>query len=224
MQTIRCEAVLFDLDGVLVNSDTAIEQSWLDWAQLHDLELDTVLAHAYGRRTRDTIAEVAPHLDADAETVRVTDIEFKYISLSTPFDGAQRLLHQLAACPHAIVTSGTRDLASARLRQCQLPIPAVFVTADVVTHGKPSPEGYLLAASQLGKDPQTCVVIEDAPAGLQAARSAGMQAIGVATTHEPSALTAADLVVDELHQLTLVITDHSLEFSYQPRLDTESHD
>lgn len=224
MQPIHCEAALFDLDGVLVNSDTAIHQSWLDWAQLHDLDLDTVLAHAYGRRTRDTIAEVAPYLDADAESLRVTDIEFKYIPLSAAFEGALRLLEQLAARPHAVVTSGTRDLASARLRQCRLPVPLVFVTADVVTRGKPDPEGFLLAASQLGIEPRACAVIEDSPAGLQAAKAAGMQAIGVATTHDPAALTDADLVVDALRDLTLAVRGDSLEFSRQPHLSAESHD
>lgn len=213
MQVIRCEAALFDLDGVLVNSDYAVVQSWRDWADLHHLSLEQVLAHAYGRRSRDTIMQVAPHLDAELETARITEIEFSYIPATEVFENAQNLLIQLSGCPHAIVTSGTLDLASARLRQCQLPIPAVFITADDVINGKPSPEGYLLAAQRLGKAPHTCVVIEDSPAGLQAAKTAGMKAIAVATTHHVSALTVADLIVPELKQLVLAVFERHLEFT-----------
>ncbi len=213
MESLQCKAVLFDLDGVLVNSDRAIRMSWRDWAAQHGLSLENVLAHAYGRRSRDTIALSAPHLDADTETTRLTAIELAYMSTNEPFPNAQNLLVQLAGHPHAVVTSGTFDLASARLRQCDLPMPDVFVTAQDVRNGKPDPEGYLLAAARLGTLPGACVVVEDAPAGLQAAKAAGMQAIGVATTHDPADLSLADLIVPALDRLGLTVHDDTLTFA-----------
>ncbi len=203
MRTITCAAILFDLDGVLVNSDHAVETSWRAWAEGHRLDPDQVIPHVQGRRSQDTIARLAPHLDAETESRRLTEIELSHVESSRPYAGAAELLAALAEWPHAVVTSGTHDIASARLRACALPIPAVFITADVVAQGKPHPEGYLLAAQRLGIEPARCVVIEDSPAGLQAAQTAGMTVIGVATTHEPPALAAADLTLAALSQLTL---------------------
>jgi len=211
MPTLRCQAVLFDLDGVLIDSYRAIVQSWREWADLHHIDLDYVLANAYGRRSNDTIAIVAPHLDADRESERLTEIEYRYVEMTAPYANARELLARLADQPHAFVTSGLLGLASARARHCGLPIPAVFVTAEDVAEGKPSPEGYLLAAQRLGIDPRQCVVIEDSPAGLQAAKTGGMRAVAIATTHPASELTAAELIVSELKQLVLNVSDQGVE-------------
>ncbi len=215
MPSIRCQAVLFDLDGVLIDSYQAIVQSWREWADRHHIDLDVVLANAYGRRSNDTIAIVAPHLDAGREADWLTEVEYRYVEMTAPYANARELLGQLADQPHAFVTSGILGLASARARYCQLPIPDVFITADDVAEGKPSPEGYLLAARRLGIDPRQCVVIEDSPAGLQAAKAGGMQAIAIGTTHPAAELTAADLIVPELKQLILEINDQGLEFTVE---------
>lgn len=203
MPTLHCETILFDLDGVLVDSSEAIERSWREWALRHALDPAAVLSQIHGHRSQDTIARFAPHLDAAAETARFTALELTYIPLSRAYAGAQALLDAVDEAPHAVVTSGSRELASARLSFCELPIPVIFVTADDVTAGKPSPEGYLLAARRLAVAPQNCVVIEDSTAGVQAAKSAGMRAIAVTTTHPPGALTAADHRVPALDWLVV---------------------
>lgn len=202
-QTIQCEAILFDLDGVLVDSTEAVERSWREWATRAGLDPDETMDQIHGRRARDIIAEFAPHLDVDAEGDRLLQLEIDYVGLCAPFAGAHELFAALNNHPFAVVTSGEYLLASGRLRHIGLPLPPVLVTADDVTEGKPDPEGYLKAARQLGKAPAACVVIEDAPAGLQAAQAGGMRSIGVATSYPPGALSAADLVIPALDRLQL---------------------
>jgi sugar-phosphatase len=89
-------------------------------------------------------------------------------------------------------------LATARLKFCGLPVPKVLITADQVTHGKPHPEPYLKGAEGLGLAPAECLVIEDAPAGIQAGQTAGMKVIGMASTYAPKFLQHADIVVASL--------------------------
>lgn len=217
MQTIRCEAILFDLDGVLADSSAAIRQSWHRWAESHAIDPARVMAEAHGRRTRDTIAVVAPDLDPAVEGEKVTALELEQNYLTRPFNGAHRLLAELNGLrPYAVVTSGQRVLATARLQQCGLPVPGVFVTADDVRDGKPSPEGYLQAARLLDVDPAGCVVVEDAPAGIQAAKTAGMMAIGVASWHSVDELSAADAVLAALSDLTIEDAGPPIVLSLRP--------
>jgi mannitol-1-/sugar-/sorbitol-6-phosphatase len=115
--------------------------------------------------------------------------------------GAAELVHSIPEGRWGVVTSGTRLLASARLRFCGLPVPKVLVTADDVTHGKPDPEPYLNGAERLGFDPADCLVIEDAPAGIQSARAAGMKVIGITSTYSAGALEHADAVIGKLGQI-----------------------
>ena len=203
MTTIRCKAIIFDNDGVLVNSKHAVEQGWRDWAVLRGLDPDEVAAQAEGRRSQDTVALLAPHLDALAESQKVTEFELDYIDSTRAFPNAPELLAAMQGRPHAVVTSGTADLASARLNAVNLPIPAVFITGDQVANGKPHPEGYRLAAERLGIDPAQCVVIEDSPPGVTAAKAAGATAIGVATTHPAEELAHADYVLPALAGVSL---------------------
>ena len=104
--------------------------------------------------------------------------------------GAAELLADPPA-PLAVVTSGTLNLVRSRLGPAGLSEPDVLITVDRVTKGKPDPEGYLMAADELGVDPADCVVLEDAPAGIEAGRAAGARVIGIATTHEPAELERA---------------------------------
>jgi sugar-phosphatase len=213
IQTIQCKAVLFDLDGVLVDSGTAVERAWREWAALRSLDPNVILADMHGRRGSDTIARVAPHLDTAAEARTLLDIELNCIHLCHPYPNAQTLFHALEGQPHAVVTSGEGPLAAARLQRCDLAIPDVFVTADQLTAGKPDPEGYLLAAERLGITPAACVVIEDSVAGLQAAHRAGMMAVGVATSYPAAALTDADFVVMALDQIAITPRNGALELT-----------
>ncbi len=198
---LAADALLFDLDGVLVDSTANVERHWRDWATANGLDADSILAVVHGRRAIDTIREQAPHLDAERELATLIAAETRDTSGILVFDGAAELLASIPQGRWAIVTSGTASVASARLRTAGLPIPAVLITADRVSRGKPDPEGYLTAAEALGVAAASCIVVEDAPAGVEAARRAGMRCIAITTTHAEGELAAATVVVKALDKI-----------------------
>jgi sugar-phosphatase len=199
----RCDALLFDLDGVLVHSAGAVRRSWRRWAEEHALSAETVERAAHGRRSVDTIHLVAPHLDAPAEAARLEAVQARDTADVSAGAGAASLLARLRPGEWGVVTSGTRLLAEARLAAAGLPRPGTLVAGDDVPAGKPSPAGYLLGAMTLGHAPSRCVVIEDAGPGIQAARTAGCPVIGVTNGGPAGELTAADLLVPSLTRLEL---------------------
>ena len=194
--------MLSDLDGVLVDSAAMIERTWRGFAARHGLDADEVVAAGHGRRSIDLIRLVAPHLDAEFEAARVEREEIAQTPGLRLLPGARALVESVPAERFAIVTSGSRALALARLGAAGLPVPDVLVTADEVDDGKPHPAGYLRAAELLGVDPAHSVVIEDAPAGVEAGRAAGMTVIAVLTTNDESALTRAHSRIHDLRALT----------------------
>ena len=198
-----CDALLFDLDGVLVHSAGAVRRSWRSWAEEHALPAETVERAAHGRRSVDTIRLVAPHLDAPAEAARLEAVQARDTADVSAGAGAADLLARLRPGEWGVVTSGTRLLAEARLAAAGLPWPGTLVAGDDVPVGKPSPAGYLLGAMTLGHAPSRCVVIEDAGPGLQAARAAGCPVVGVTNGGPAGELAAADLLVAALTQLEL---------------------
>ncbi|HEY8105204.1 MAG TPA: HAD-IA family hydrolase [Gemmatimonadales bacterium] len=199
---VECAAVLFDLDGVLVDSTAYIERQWSDWAASKGLDPEPFLRVCHGRRAVETIRLAAPQLDAEAEVARFRDQPVDNVAF-VPLPGATDLLGNLAGAPWAIVTSGARRFALARLAAAGLPAPPILVSAEDVRRGKPSPEGYLRAAELLGVPPDDCLVFEDAPPGVAAARAAGTRVIGVATTHPPEALGDAHAIVSSLADVHL---------------------
>ena len=199
---VECAAVLFDLDGVLVDSTAYIERQWSDWATSKGLDPEPFLRVCHGRRAVETIRLAAPQLDAEAEVARFRDQPLDNVALA-PLPGARDLVDGLAGAPWAIVTSGVRRFALARLAAAGLPAPPILVSAEDVRRGKPSPEGYLRAAELLAVPPDDCLVFEDAPPGVAAARAAGTRVIGVATTHPPEALGDAHAVVSSLAEVHL---------------------
>jgi sugar-phosphatase len=199
-----CTAILFDLDGVLVDSTKSVEREWRVWAKEHGIDGDAVMAIAHGVRSREVIKAVAPHLDAEMEALKLENREASDDGLVV-MPGAIELVHSIPKDSWGVVTSGTRRLASARLRLAGVPDPKVLVAADDVSNGKPHPEPYLKGAERLGVKPEECVVIEDAPAGIQAAHAAGMKAIGLASTYPGAALTAADAVIQRLNQIRVAV-------------------
>ena len=214
---LDCEVVLFDLDGVLVDSSQCITRHWQEWADRHSLDIDEIMQVAHGLRSGDTMRLVAPHLDIEAEERQYMAMEETDHEGVTAIDGARQVLARLPAESWAIVTSGSARLARGRLAYVGLPVPNVLVTAEDVKDGKPSPEPYLLGAKRLGVPFDKCVVIEDAPAGIQAGKSAGMRVIGIAATHTRQVLleTGADVVIDRLVDLHVFRTDDSRRLTIQ---------
>jgi mannitol-1-/sugar-/sorbitol-6-phosphatase len=175
--------VLFDLDGVLVDSTASIEKQWRRWALSKGLPAEPFLKVCHGRRALETIQLAAPHLDAAGEVAAFRPDDFPDGATIQPVAGAVRLLDALPPAGWAVATSGPRAMATARLVEAGLPLPRVLICAEDVLHGKPEPDVYLAAAVALSAPPSECVVIEDAPAGIQAARAARMRVIALTTTH-----------------------------------------
>lgn len=207
--SLECEAVLFDLDGVLVDSTEAVERAWKKWAGDNGITVELVMEVAHGRRTADTIRILAPHLSAEDEAKALERGEADDTEGVFIVPGAADLLGSIPAGRWAVVTSGSRMIATTRLKYTDLPIPRAFVCAEDIARGKPDPEGYLKAAELVGAEPSRCVVVEDAPAGIEAARAAGMRAIGVATTHPASELSGANVCLQALSDVSLAAPDSS---------------
>ena len=192
---LRCKAILFDLDGVLIDSRGCVELVWRAWALARGLDADSILRVAHGRRTRETVADIAPHLDITAEVAILDQMEERETRGEEPIPGVEALVASLPARRWAVVTSGGPAIAARRLQIAGIPKPSVMITALDVRHGKPHPEGFLAAAAQLGIAASDCVVVEDAPAGIAAALAAGMKVIAVLTTHTAERLKDADSIV-----------------------------
>jgi sugar-phosphatase len=200
MPSFHCSAILFDLDGVLVDSTLAVAEQYTIWARENGLDPAEVMKAAHGVRTVEVIRRVAPHLDAEAETKKIEDREAVVANIIA-MPGAVDLLHSIPKGRWCVVTSGTRFLATARMRKFGIPVPDVLVTADDVKHGKPDPEPYRKGAELLKVDPATCVVVEDAPAGIRSAHAAGMKVISLPSTYPVAELHEADAIVSGLSSI-----------------------
>ncbi len=203
MTKIRCRGVLFDLDGVLVDSTPAVARVWAGWAREHGFIPDEVVKKAHGRPSLTTIRELLPSADHDAENREVERREIADVDGVIPLPGAMELLRALPPERWAIVTSCTRPLAHVRIRAAGLPQPRQLVTADDIKHGKPDPEPYLKGAQFLGVPPVDCIVFEDAPAGIRAGKEAGARVVALRTTSSDAELqqAGADWIVDNCAEL-----------------------
>jgi sugar-phosphatase len=218
MTQITCGALLFDLDGVLIDSTPAVTRVWTQWAIAHKFDPDDVVRKAHGRPSIATIRDYLPHADHEAENREVERREIEDLRGVVTLPGARELLSTLPADRWAIVTSCTRPLAKVRLRAAGLPIPERLVTSDDVKNGKPDPEPYLKGASLLGVSARGCIVVEDVPAGIRAGKAAGARVIACRTTVSEPELkeTGADWIVESCksilvrtssaqHELTLIL-------------------
>jgi sugar-phosphatase len=189
-------AILADLDGTLVDSVASSERAWGALARRRGLDEDETHRFAMGRPTRETIALLVPEDERVAEQGKVDQDEVDDAGTVVAYPGAAELL--AGPIPIAIVTSGSTALATARLRGAGLEPPAVMITADSITRGKPDPEPFLLGAKGLGVDPARCLVLEDAPPGIESGLAAGMSVVAFRTTHPESELERATVVLDAL--------------------------
>lgn len=200
---IRAHGILFDLDGVLVDSAAVVRRQWTRWAREHGLDPEEVVRAAHGRRQIETIRELTPHVDVEAEARRLERREAEDTEGLRLIPGADRLVERARGGCWGVVTSGSRAIATTRLEHVGIGVPEVFVTAEDVDEGKPHPEAYRTGAALLGLAPDRCVVLEDSPAGIEAAGTAGATVIGVSTAHDPDALADADRRVRDLTEVEL---------------------
>ncbi len=203
----RISAVLFDLDGVLVESKEATERVWLDWASRNGIDERELRSAMHGVRSVEVVRALRPGLDAEAEAEGIEGRQAEDVSDVRAIPGAAAALRSLRPARVAVVTSATRPLAHARLAAAGIELPEIVVYADDVSRGKPDPEGYLTAARRLGVEPSEALVVEDAPPGIEAGRAAGAATVGVASTHARAELLAADVVIGTLEELAGVLAD-----------------
>ncbi|MGZ9739485.1 HAD-IA family hydrolase [Pseudomonas sp. GNP012] len=178
-------AFLFDMDGTVLTSIAAAERVWTTWAVRHGVDVESFLPTIHGARAIDTIRRLGlPGVDAEAEAAWITEAEIDDVEGVFEVAGAAKFLRSLPARQWAIVTSAPRELALRRMAEAGIPEPAVMITAEDVTAGKPDPAGYRLAARRLGVEPGQCLVFEDATVGILAAEAAGADLVIVTATHE----------------------------------------
>ncbi len=205
MPKISCKALLFDMDGVLVDSTPVVARVWSEWARQHGFDPDDTVHKSHGRPSISTIRELLPDADHEAENREVERREILDVDGVIPLPGVAELLSSLPADRWTIVTSCTKPLADVRIRVAGLSAPSRMITAHDITRGKPDPEPYLKGAALLGFAPQDCVVIEDAAAGVRSGKAAGARVIALQTTETNNDLIAlgADWIVKDCSSLIL---------------------
>src|SRR5580658_2370503 len=205
MTLIQCDAVLFDMDGVLVDSTPAVARVWTSWSLKHGFHPAEVVHKAHVRPSLATIRELLPHGDHDAENREVERQEIEDLADVTALPGALDLLQAIPKDRWTVVTSATRALAEVRLRAAGLPVPKRLVTASDLERGKPFPDPYLKGAEILGFAPADCIVAEDAASGIRSGKAAGARVLALRTTSAEAELLSAgaDWIADDLSALSL---------------------
>lgn len=198
--------MLFDMDGVLIDSTPAVERVWTKWALAHGFDPAEVVSAAHGRPSLTTVREYLPNADHDAENRIIERWEIEDIEGVVALPGAMDLLTALPRERWAIVTSCTRALAEVRLRAAGLPRPVAFVTSSDIKNGKPAPDAYLKGAEVLGFPSSDCIVVEDAPAGIRAGKAAKARVIGLSTIADEEELreVGADWVAENCAAIEFV--------------------
>jgi len=214
LRLIRCRGVLFDLDGVLVDSTPAVARVWAWWARKHGFDPDKTVREAHGKPSIATIRELLPNANHEAENREVERREIEDVEGVIPLPGAMELLRAIPREKWAIVTSCTRLLAGVRIGAASLPKPKHMVTSNDIRNGKPDPEPYLLGAQILGAPGSKCVVIEDVPAGIRAGKAAGAHVVALRTTAGDAELYAAgaDWIVNDCADLSVDQIKNGEEF------------
>jgi sugar-phosphatase len=209
------EAVIFDLDGTLIDSTPAVDRTWNTFADEYGLTKAELGRH-HGVPSAAVVRGVVPEDRYQAAVQRIAELELADVHDIVVLPGATEALASLVGAKNAIATSCTVPLAEARIAAAQLVPPTVIVTADDVVNGKPHPEPFLAAARLLDADPRRCLVVEDAPKGLEAAQAAGCFTLAVVTTTPRKALDA-DAVVTDLSEVRFEVNQAGI------RLKLPSH-
>jgi sugar-phosphatase len=206
MTEVRCSALLFDMDGVLIDSTPAVARVWRNWAIEHGFDPAEVVGRAHGRPSLTTIREYLPKANHLTENREVERREIEDTEGVVFLPGARELLASLPEGRWTIATSCTRALAEVRLRVAGLPIPGHLITSSDVINGKPDPEPFLKAAAALGFVAEECIVLEDAPAGIRAGKASGARVIAFRTIVPETELrlAGADWIVNSCAEIELV--------------------
>ena len=204
---------LFDMDGTLIDSTPCIEAIWQRWAERHQISFAEIMKVMHGRRGEETIAIVAPHLDAKAEQAILIAEELTSLEGTVALAGAAEFLAQLSAEQWAVVTSAPRELALAKLAFVGLPLPKHLIGAEDVRHGKPDPAPYLQGAELLNLLPQECIAFEDAANGIRSAHAAGTTVIAITSAAGADTTGLAHQQVADFAQLRLLQTENTLSLS-----------
>jgi sugar-phosphatase len=199
------DGVIFDMDGTLIDSTPAVMRAWTTWAGEHGITAQQLLDH-HGIPSAAVVRSLIAADGQESAIARINELELEDLHDIVVLPGAAEALAAVHDAKSAIATSCTRPLAAARIGAARLVEPNIVVTADDVTHGKPSPDPYLEAAARLGVDPTRCLVVEDAPAGLTSARAAGCATLSVITT-TPVEDLQADAIVPDLAHVRFAVTE-----------------
>ncbi len=214
MASLQVQGILFDLDGVLIDSTAGVTRVWREWGARHGLDPEQTAHTAHGRRAIDTVRLLAPQLDAEAEMRDLVRLEIADSSDIVAIPGAAALLASLPPGRWAIVTSCTRDLATHRLTVAGLPVPELMITGSDIEQGKPHPEPYRRGAALLGLPAAACVAAEDAPSGITSALAAGMPVLALPTTYEAAELAHATALLPNLAALQSAIVGDFIRLNW----------
>jgi mannitol-1-/sugar-/sorbitol-6-phosphatase len=213
---IAAKGILFDMDGVLINSIGSVVRCWQRWAAMYDVPDAAHYEVPHGTRAIDIVKLRRPDIDPQEGLRVIEDLEMEDMADLTVLPGVKTLLESLPPERWAIVTSATRRLLLGRLAQAGLPVPERIISGDMVERGKPDPEPYRRGAELLGFRPEECVVVEDAPSGVGAGIAAGCRVLGVLGTHSLDELDAASWVVSSLEELVVTVRVDGLELRFAP--------
>ncbi|KAF8897719.1 HAD-like domain-containing protein [Infundibulicybe gibba] len=218
--TLHFDAILFDMDGTLVDSTAGVVGAWEVFRETYTgIDVKSILSSAHGVRTVDNLRKYCGINDAETLEKEAERFEQAIVTSSTQngrngivlLPGASDVLGQLFSgrlLPKpcwAICTSATRSYALSAVRIAGVPIPDVFVAAEDVVQGKPNPDPYLLGAKKCNVKPENCIVFEDAPSGIRSGRDAGCKTVGLLTTHSQEEMEAsgADFIVKNLSSVSV---------------------
>jgi sugar-phosphatase len=213
---VRCQGILFDMDGILISSLGSVERSWSKWGEMRGVDTALALKTAHGRRAIETVALLRPDLDSQAELKIIEDLEIADNDGLRALPGVCDLLRSLPTDRWTVVTSATEKLARARLADGGIPVPKRLVTADQVTRGKPQPEPFIAGAALLGFKPEDCVVFEDSASGAIAGRAAGCTVIATTFSHSVESLRAAHYLIKDLTGVTATQDEAGILLSLVP--------
>ncbi len=214
MIVVETKGLLFDMDGVLISSIGSVRRSWRKWAKMYGVPDAENYEVPHGMRAIEIVQSLRPDIDANHGLRVIEDIEVEDTEDLKVLPGVKALLESLPADRWAIVTSATRRLTVERLKIAGLPLPERLISADMVERGKPDPEPYRRGAELLGLRPEDCIVVEDAPSGVDAGKAAGARVLGVLGTHTREELEKADWLVKSLEGVKVRTSEAGLELQF----------